>query len=82
MVDREPVELLEPHVRGLFAAVGIQKGKPFAPDARMKKILTEAVRLGNATVRAMFWYERDKSSFLYEGQLLEARLRRRLPRVL
>ena len=34
-----------------FASIGIQKGKPFAPDARMKKILTDAVAIGNATAR-------------------------------
>jgi hypothetical protein len=67
VVDREPIELLDPELRGLFASVGIQKGKPFAPDARMKKILTEAVAVANATSRAIFWYERDQSEFLYEG---------------
>jgi hypothetical protein len=67
VIDREPIELLDPELRGLFAAIGIQKGKPFAPDARMKKILTEAVAVGNATARALFWYERDQSEFLYEN---------------
>jgi hypothetical protein len=67
VIDREPIELLDPELRGLFAAIGIQKGKPFAPDARMKKILTEAVAVANATARAIFWYERDPSEFLYEG---------------
>jgi hypothetical protein len=27
---------------GLLAALGIEKGKPFAPDARMKAILEKA----------------------------------------
>jgi hypothetical protein len=67
VIDREPIELLDPELRGLFASIGIQKGKPFAPDARMKKILTDAVAVANATARAIFWYERDQSEFLYEG---------------
>ena len=67
VIDREPIEMLDPELRGLFASIGIQKGKPFAPDARMKKILTEAVAVANATSRAIFWYERDQSEFLYEG---------------
>jgi hypothetical protein len=54
-------------LRGLFASIGIQKGKPFAPDDRMKKILTKAAEVGNATARTMLWYERDESAFLYEG---------------
>ena len=38
---------------GPLAAIGIIKGKPFAPDARMKKILTEALALANATSRSL-----------------------------
>jgi hypothetical protein len=67
VVDREPIAFLDPELRGLFASIGIQKGKSFAPDERMKKILTQAAHLGNATVRALFWYERDQEEFLYEG---------------
>jgi hypothetical protein len=59
--------MLDPELRGLFAAIGIQKGKPFAPDARMKKLLTDAAAVANATSRALLWYERDESAFLYEG---------------
>ncbi len=33
----------------------------------MKKLLTEAVEVGNATARAIFWESRDKSSFLYKN---------------
>ena len=36
---------------GPLAAVGIVKGKPSAPEDRMKKILTEAAALANATAR-------------------------------
>ena len=67
VLEREPVEMLDPELRGLFASIGIQKGKPFAPDARMKKLLTDAVAVGNATARALLWYERDQSAFLYEN---------------
>jgi hypothetical protein len=67
VIDREPIEMLEPQLRGLFASIGVQKGKPFAPDARMKKILSRAAEVANATARTMLWYERDKSAFLYEG---------------
>jgi len=67
VIDREPIEMLEPQLRGLFSSIGIQKGKPFAPDARMKKLLTEAAEVANATARAIFWQTRDESAFLYEG---------------
>ena len=67
VIEREPIEFIDPQLRGIFASIGIQKGKPFAPDKRMKQILTRAAELGNATARALFWYERDQSAFLYEG---------------
>jgi hypothetical protein len=67
VIDREPVEMIDPELRGLFASIGIQKGKPFAPDERMKKILTDAVAVANATARAFLWYERNDEEFLYEG---------------
>ena len=67
MIQNEPIEMLDPQLRGIFASIGIQKGKPFAPDARMKRILSKAADVANATARTMLWYERDQSAFLYEG---------------
>jgi hypothetical protein len=58
VIEREPIEMLEPHLRGIFASIGIEKGKPFAPDGRMKKLLTEAVAIGNATARAIVFRPR------------------------
>jgi hypothetical protein len=40
-------------------------GKRFAPDARMKKILTEAVAVGNATARAIVFRNRMKEAEVY-----------------
>jgi hypothetical protein len=42
VIDREPLEFLDPELRGLFASIGIQKGKPFAPDALVR---TESRRI-------------------------------------
>jgi hypothetical protein len=53
IVQYEPNEALNPETLGLLAAIGIEKGKTFAPDARMKTILTEAVAVANATARAL-----------------------------
>ena len=49
VVQNEPVESLDPVTLGFFASIGIEKGKEFAPDERMKKILTEAAFVGDAT---------------------------------
>jgi hypothetical protein len=50
---------------GFFASIGIEKGKPFAPDARMKKILTEAAAVGDATARAITFRSRIPEAFYY-----------------
>jgi hypothetical protein len=46
VVQEEPTESQDPEILGLFASIGIKKGQPFTPDARMKKILTEAAAVG------------------------------------
>ncbi|HEU5424375.1 MAG TPA: DUF1254 domain-containing protein [Nitrolancea sp.] len=65
VVHEEPLEAIEPEARGLLAAVGIQKGKPFAPDARMQHILAEAAAVGNATARALVFQTREPSAHYY-----------------
>ncbi|MCP4495625.1 MAG: DUF1254 domain-containing protein [Phycisphaeraceae bacterium] len=68
VLDREPNDLIDPELRGLAASIGLQKGKAFDPDARMKGILEDSVAIGNATARAIFLRPRDPSAFLYPGQ--------------
>ena len=58
VIQYEPLEMLDAETRGLFASIGIQKGKEFAPDERMQKILADGVALGNAASRAIVWYPR------------------------
>jgi hypothetical protein len=65
VIQREPVEVLDPEIRGLFASIGIIKGKPFAPDERMQGILTEAVAVGNATARSIVFDSRIEETYLY-----------------
>jgi hypothetical protein len=65
VVQEEPSEALDPERLGLFASIGIEKGKPFAPDERMKKILTEAAAVGNATARAILFRTRMKDAYYY-----------------
>jgi hypothetical protein len=66
VIEREPVSMLDPELRGLFAAIGLQKGKPFAPDERMTKILTDAVAVGNATARSIWLRSRIKDTQIYK----------------
>ena len=65
VVQNEPATSLDPELMGPIAAIGIVKGKPFAPDERMKKIMTEALAVANATSRTLFMSSRDPSWFYY-----------------
>ena len=54
-VQQEPATSYDVELAGQLAAIGIEKGKPFKPDARMKKILTDAAAVGTAAGRALNW---------------------------
>jgi len=68
VVQAEPSEGQNPEILGVLASIGIKKGQPFAPDARMKKILTEAADVGAVTVRTMMSRPRDEGFYLFPGQ--------------
>jgi hypothetical protein len=53
VVQQEPATALDPELMGSAAAIGIIKGKPFNPDARTKRILTDALAVANATSRSL-----------------------------
>ncbi len=65
VVQYEPADAFNPELMGLFASIGIKKGKPFAPDARMQKILAEAAAIANASARAITFRPRDKAAYFY-----------------
>ncbi len=65
LVQLEPTDALDPEIMGSLAAVGIVKGKPFKPDARMKAILTDGAAIGTAISRTMNWRPRDSEGFYY-----------------
>jgi hypothetical protein len=67
VVQGEPSESYDRVSLGYFASIGIEKGKPFAPDARMKKILTEAGVVGDATARAITYKLRQKENYFYKN---------------
>jgi hypothetical protein len=65
LIQGEPDDYLGPEAKGMMAAIGIEKGKPFSPDARMKKILTDAAAIGNAAARAISYFPREPGNFIY-----------------
>ena len=66
VIQKEPLSFIDAETRGILAGIGIVKGKPFNPDARMKKLLTEAVAIGNAYARANTVYPRDPGARIYD----------------
>ncbi len=65
VVQNEPADWVDPESVGLYASIGIRKGQAFAPDARMKKILTESAAVANAIARADVFAPRDPRTFIY-----------------
>ena len=68
VIQYEPLSIIDAETRGLFASIGIEKGKDFSPDARMQRLLADGVALGNAASRSIVWYPR------YDMNLAGARI--------
>ena len=67
VIDEEPADAFSPEILGLLAGIGIEKGQAFAPDASLRKILVEAVSVGNATARAIAFRTRDRRAYFYKN---------------
>lgn len=67
VIQEEPNSAHSDEVLGLLRTIGIEKGKPFKPDARMKAILTDAAKVGTAAQRNILFANRDKSVMAYKN---------------
>ena len=65
LVQDEPAGSTDIELMGQLAAIGIVKGKPFAPDGRMRRILEEAAAVGSATSRALVFDPRASEGYAY-----------------
>ncbi|HJW28554.1 MAG TPA: DUF1254 domain-containing protein, partial [Saprospiraceae bacterium] len=66
VVQGEPIESSDRVTLGYLASIGIEKAKPFTPDARMKSILEEAALVGDATARTVAYRMRQQENYFYE----------------
>ena len=64
-IQEEPSDGSDPTTLGLFASIGIAKGQPFNPDARMKEILTDAANIGAVTARTIAFKLRSEEGYFY-----------------
>jgi hypothetical protein len=65
LVQEQPAGSTEIELTGELAAIGIVKGKPFAPDDRMRRILEDGAAVGTATSRALLFDPRTSEGFTY-----------------
>ena len=68
-INNNPVEDRDLFYMGMLKPLGIEKGKPFNPDARQRAILEEAARIGDAMGRVMLFEgdERFKKGHPFPG---------------
>ena len=59
IIQYEPLDLFSAEQRGRLATLGIERGKPFQPDDRMKKIFNQAAKQGVAMSRAIVYASRE-----------------------
>jgi len=52
VIQREPIDERDRFFHAMLKPLGIEKGKPFDPDARQAKILTDAALVGEAMAKA------------------------------
>ena len=72
IINREPVHERDRLFLAMLKPLGIEKGKPFNPDERQKKILEEAVLVGEAMAKANDFYNpRLEASHYVEGSYWE-----------
>lgn len=65
LVQEEPTEALDAERAGQLAAIGLVHGQPFAPDDRMRAILSRAALIGAGLSRVAAYAPRDPDATLY-----------------
>jgi hypothetical protein len=72
IIQYEPTSAFTPYELGLLKAIGIEKGKEFNPDERMKKLLSEGVKIGDAIAKANAYSHRDQIAKIYPDRKYES----------
>lgn len=71
MIQYEPVSAFTPEQLGLLLALGIVRASPFQPDERMRRILSDGVRLGDGMAKAILFANRDPQARVYPDRQWE-----------
>ena len=65
ILQEEPIEALDAERAGQLAAIGLVAGQPFAPDERLRGILSRAAEIGAGIARTVSYEPRDPGAVLY-----------------
>lgn len=68
IIDTEPADPQFRNYYGELAVLGIVKGKPFTPDARMRGILERAAKLANAQMRVQSFADRRPDRVVWKDR--------------
>ena len=71
IADHEPADVFSSHEHFQLAAIGIEKGKPFRPDPKRRRLLDEAARLGSAIARTNSFASTDEERLVYPDRKWE-----------
>lgn len=71
VIQREPVYEGYRNYYGELAVLGIKKGKPFKPDARLKAILEKAAKIANAQMRVQSFADRRSDRIVWKDRQWE-----------
>ena len=71
IVQYEPASAFTSYELGLLKAIGIEKGKEFAPDERMKKMLAEGFIIADAVTKVNAYAHRDERARIYPDRNYE-----------
>jgi hypothetical protein len=72
IIDYEPAEAFGKELLGRLASLGIVRGRPFAPDARMQKIFAKAAEQGVAMSRVIAFESRQPEARVYPNRMWES----------
>ena len=72
IISYEPADAFGKELLGRLASLGIEKGKPFSPDARMQQIFAKAAEQGVAMSRVIAFENRDANAKVYLNRQWES----------
>jgi hypothetical protein len=71
LVETEPENKCTSQERFLLAAIGLEKNKPFNPDADLKKLFEEAAQAASAIARMNSFASKDPARLVYKDRIWE-----------